>query len=264
MAIVLTDDKHYCDIADAIRNNHELMGQIFPSEMADAINQACNKQYEKGKQAEYDRFWDSCQYNREEYMQAFLRWTDGMFYTKYDLPPKGSVVQMFAYCTVTNIKQRLLDCGVKLDLSKATPTNSVFSGARSIALPEINVSSSTNINYLFESCAKCVTIDKLILPNGGNYTALGCFNGASALSNIIIEGTISTSIDIHWSPLGKTSIESIFNALSLDTTGIAITLSKTAVNTAFGINVDDETTYPEGSEYYNLRHSKDNWTINYI
>jgi hypothetical protein len=40
-------------------------------------------------------------------------------------------------------------------------------------------------------------------------------------------------------------------------------LSKAAVNNAFGIDVDDASTYPEGSEYYNLRYSKSNWTFNY-
>ena len=41
-------------------------------------------------------------------------------------------------------------------------------------------------------------------------------------------------------------------------TGASITLSKTAVNNAFEIDVDDTTTYPEGSEFYVLRNSKNN------
>ena len=34
--------------------------------------------------------------------------------------------------------------------------------------------------------------------------------------------------------------------------------------TPTGININDETTYPVGSEFYTLRHSKDNWTFSYV
>ena len=92
------------------------------------------------------------------------------------------------------------------------------------------------------------------------------FAGASALEEITITGTIGQN-GFSISPcvkLSKDSIKSVINALSTTTSGLTVTLSKTAVNNAFGIDVDDTTTWAEGTEYYELRHSKDNWTISYI
>ena len=90
------------------------------------------------------------------------------------------------------------------------------------------------------------------------------FTNDTALADITMSGVIGNDIDFRSSPLNKASIESIMGCLSATASGKTLTLKKTAVNTAFGINVDDTNTYPEGSEYYILRHSKDNWTVNYV
>ena len=115
---------------------------------------------------------------------------------------------------------------------------------------------------LFNGCSS-LTNAGTINFEGVSY-ASSTFSGCIALKEIRIVETIKISLYFKDSTLlSKESITSIVNALSQTTSGLTITFSKTAVNNAFGINVDDPTTYPEGSEYYILRNSKSNWTFNY-
>lgn len=94
-------------------------------------------------------------------------------------------------------------------------------------------------------------------------TYVNWFSGCTALININMSGVIGNDIEFRSSPLNKSSIQSIVNCLSSTVSGKTLTLNKMAVNSAFKINVDDENTYPVGSEYYTLRHSRDNWDFNY-
>ena len=84
------------------------------------------------------------------------------------------------------------------------------------------------------------------------------------LENIIFEGEIGKEIDIqHSHKLTKASITSIINALSSTTSGLSVTLSKTAVNTAF----ETSTGANNGSistEWSALVATKTNWTINLV
>ena len=90
------------------------------------------------------------------------------------------------------------------------------------------------------------------------------FQGCSALVDIQIAGTIALSVDfMDCKSLSKASITSIVNALSTTTSGLTVTFSTQAVNNAFGIDVNNPSTYPEGSEFYVLRNSRSNWTFNY-
>lgn len=225
-----------------------------------AIAENVPKVYEAGQKSEYDRFWDAYQHNgnRTNYQSAFYRWVDECFYPKYDIKPStGIATQLFAYCTVSNIKQRLIDCNVILDLSKATSTNSIFSGAYTEEVPEIDLSSSTNASYLFEAC-KCVTVDKLTLPESGNINLNNAFISANYLENIIIAGTIGVSVNLQWSTkLSAKSIASFVEALSSTTSGLTLTLSQTAVN-----NADWTTT--DYADWNTLIATKPNWTFNLL
>ena len=119
------------------------------------------------------------------------------------------------------------------------------------------------VTDLFNGCSSLE--DAGTINFEGVVYATRAFTGCIALKEIQIVGTIKLSLDFQDSTLlSKESIKSIVNALSQTTSGLTITFSKTAVNNAFGINVDDPTTYPEGSEYYILRNSKSNWTFNYV
>lgn len=152
---------------------------------------------------------------------------------------------------------------------KGTSTSNGFSytfyGCSSLEeIEDIGMQADYAYNYTFASCKILHTIAKIRAD--ANTLFVKAFDACESLEKITVEGTIGQNgFNVKWSTkLNKASITSIINALSSTTSGLSITLSKTAVNNAFGINVDDETTYPEGSEYYILRHSKDNWTINYI
>ena len=131
-------------------------------------------------------------------------------------------------------------------------------------LPELNCSSATYFASVFGWSSKLKWIDKLILPSTAISPCEPGFDGCSALEHVIVEGLIPLSWNLKdTKKLDKASITSIINALSSTATGQTLTISKTAINNAFGINIDNESTYPEGSEYYNLRNSKSNWTFNY-
>jgi hypothetical protein len=100
------------------------------------------------------------------------------------------------------------------------------------------------------------TIEKVILKNDGSQT----FNGAVfaynyVLKNLTIEGTIGQNgfSVVDCKELSKASIISIINALSTTTSGLTVTLSKTAVVNAFG----SETS----AEWVTLKNEKSNWTV---
>ena len=223
------------------------------------------KVYEAGKKSEYDAFWDVYQNygKRTQYNYAFggVGWDDRTFKPKYPIKPINASY-MFSQSNIKDWENVILDTSNMISCSFMFQT---FDGS---TIPIINISKITTsygAQYMFGTCNSLVTIEKLIVSESTTYHN-AMFTGTKNLENITFEGVIGkgglTMSDC--SKLSKTSITSIINALSKDTNGLAITLSKTAVNTAFGIKVDDVTTYPEGTEYYNLRHSKDNWTISYV
>jgi hypothetical protein len=62
------------------------------------------------------------------------------------------------------------------------------------------------------------------------------------------------NFNVHWSPkLSKASIESIINALSSTTSGLTVTISKTAKEAAF-----------TSAEWSALIATKSNWTISLV
>ena len=218
--------------------------------------------YEKGK-AEidhyYDFFWDNYQDGGEriQYANAFagLGWTYATLYPKYDIKPTGTSYNMFMYCGFEgDLAQRLEDCGVVLDTSKAPILYSMFANAGKITrVPRIDVSSSPNSNGLFSYCGKLETIDTLVV-NKKTTNLSNAFVNCGALTNITIEGEIATNVDLRFSPLlSQDSITSILDALSKTATGQTITLSKTAVENAF-----DTTTWKS------ITDGLPNWTFTLI
>ena len=194
-----------------------------------------------------------------------------------------------------DLAQRLEDCGVRLIFKNLTSAYRLCMQAQLSRVPEMDLSTAPNLIQMFMYVNALKTVDKLIISENGSQTWDNAFYNCTALENITFEGVIGNNIDFRYSPLTKDSIMGklitseeyevlsdavktnnvfefngdyyyggIITALKSDTTGKTLTLKKTAVNNAFGINVDDATTYPEGSEYYILRHSKDNWNISYV
>lgn len=226
-------------IADKIREKTNTEDLIKPNDFADKIDDV----YEAGKTSEYDRFWDNYQSNgeRKGYNYAFqsLCWTDETYNPKYPIIA-SSATNLY----VNN--KNITDTKVTIDL-RGGFINNTFSYSGLKTIQEIKVDKTTTHGK-----------DTTGATNG--------FNGIYDLVEVTFTGEWTCGdLNIGYSHyLSKASIISIFNVLSGSVEGLTLTISRKAVNNAFGIDVDNETTYPEGSEYYNLRWSKRNWTVNYI
>lgn len=144
-----------------------------------------------------------------------------------------------------------------------TALHGLFQGCTNLkTVSGFEKSGGVALTGIFDGCSSLYNAGTINFENV--VVASRAFYACSALKEIRIVGTIKILLDFKDSTLlSKESITSIVNALSQTTSGLTITVSKTAVNNAFNINVDDPTTYPEGSEYYTLRNSKSNWTFNY-
>ncbi len=333
------------------------------------------KVYDAGKKAEWSEFWDELQNNGERtgYGYRFRGWTDRMFYPKYDLNVVGNSVYMFYGTSIKNLKQRLIECGVKLDLSQATGGALFAYNYELEELPVLDLSNfQSDTTNMFASCRVLHTIDKVILGSDiPNIVYTNWFTNCNSLKNIIIgaetkgercsdlitmpfnevfkdvwyddnEGcwratltdsfaskyaeymedygpdygetimcfetgetvwsyyssgdiggplpswfipedetenvsfylcprsheedcfsreSIANNIDFRHCPLSRKSIGSVISALSTKASGKTLTLKKSAVSEAFGIDVDDVHYLLES---YLLINSRSNWTIAYI
>ena len=255
--------------------------------IADKFEVIADEVYDKGILEGDKNVWGLFQNfgQPKSYCCAFVGWDEKYFYPKYDIVFREgsgaddtgsatSVFRRFQSETVNGVElkkpidlaQRLEECGVILDTSRVQSFTYTFSFSNISRVPIIDISNAPSMGYMLFYHSKVETIDKLILKDDGSQSGnSNNFEGCSNLKNITIEGVIGSTFNIRWSTLlEKESIKSIVNALSSSITGQSVIFSKTAVNNAFGINVDDPSTYPEGSEYYKLRQSKENWTFSYM
>ena len=231
-----------------------------------------------GGKSYYEKVWENQKYLIENkysnttnnYVYAFAgnMWTNETFKPKYDIIPT-SQSKMFTYSNITDIRPETV--GVNIDFSKNTNFNQFLESSKVQYTGVIDCSSAIYLGYIFYSATSLVSVEKLILPKEDKpsvHLNTNSFTSCKKLEHIIFDSTnggiIQTLTFSSASLLDKESIISIIEALSTSVTDMTITFSKTAINNAFGINVDDETTYPAESEYYILRHSRDNWTFNYI
>ena len=253
-------------LANAFRSKLGITDKINAQNFPEKVNEV----YDKGKYDEWSEFWDSIQTKGSspanyDYKFMGTAWNDNTFRPKYDIVPSGgSGVETFARSDIKDFEACLKKGGIDgkgviLDLSKCTNANEMFLNATVEIIPEIDVSKAS-LYYFCSGCTKLVTVRKM---NVGDSRMLSSnvFNNCKALANIVIEGTLNGTSSFQDSPLSKESIISVIEALSDASEGQTLTLKKTAVNTAFGIDVDDETTYTE--EWKALRNSKSNWTFAY-
>ena len=191
--------------------------------------------YESGKVAEYDAFWDAYQENgnSKQYHYAFAGygWNDATFYPKYDIVMQSSCLGAFQYSKITDIVERLKECGVELDTSNCSNFQAMFAYATTKSLPTINTLKATSLTSIFTDCRSLERIEKLVVKKASTYGT--CFKGCQVLKDIVFEGEIGNDISFSDSPLSKASIESIVEHLSDTATGKTLTLSQTAVESAF-------------------------------
>ena len=107
-------------------------------------------------------------------------------------------------------------------------------------------------------------MDELIVDE--QFSFLNVFNGTTALEDIKITGTIANG-DLNMSSckkLTRDSINSVLGALSPNTTGLSVTLSKTAVDREFADKDEAGNITTNGSEtivWLFLVDEIDNWNI---
>lgn len=199
----------------------------------------------------YDEFWDDYQNygNRTDYSYAFsgVGWSgERLKEIKYPMTPTDAT-RMFGKCGTID---RLPD----IDFSKNTNFMATFTEANIKSLGIIDTTNASTLNSTFYYC-KAESIDEFILKSDGSQTFSNAFYAAIPLVEIKITGVIGQNgVNFQWSKsLSKASITSIVNALSSTTSGLTITLSKTAVDNAFTTE-----------EWDALINTKTNWTISLI
>lgn len=243
--------------------------------IAEKFEVIADSTYKKGIADERKKFWDNNQKGgtRTNYSYAYTSegWTEENFFPEHNIIVTGSATYMFYQNQIAGLdlrpKQFKEKYGINIDLSRATNRQQMIAWSNVVALGTIDATSTTN--GLYYSCfgaSKLKIIEKIIMPAEDDTTInVGyAFNNCIALEEVYFDGIIAVIINFQWCPLIKTSLENIVEHLSPTVTGKTVTFKKSAVNNAFGIDVDDETTFPEGSEYYELRNSKSNWTFNYV
>jgi hypothetical protein len=187
----------------------------------------------EGRKSAYDEFWDTFQGNGDRYLYwgafAGSGWDDVTFKPKYPFVCVTTHNYMFYLCKITYI-----------------PTL------------HINVAA---ITQMFYEAALVKTIEKLVFEKATTSFS-DTFTRCNALENLTIEGVIGgNGFNVQWSTkLSKASITSIINALSTITTGLTVTLSKTAVNNAFA-TAEGAANGSTSAEWLALVATRSNWTI---
>jgi hypothetical protein len=168
----------------------------------------------------------------------------------------------FAYWQ-TDISAELIDfreC-CDLDTSRAITMSAAFyNNTLLYAIGVIDCTKCGSLTNTFMGDTNLAIIGKIITASAVTY--INTFQNCSALEEIRFDGVIGSNINFQWSTkLSKASITSIINALSTTTSGLTVTLSKTAVDVAFYDEADGGRLGSETQEWKTLARSKSNWTI---
>ena len=226
-------------------------------------NSGVTEGYREGAKYQHKSFWDNYQDygKRSDYTNAFSGkgWTNETFKPIYKI-----------YCGYMAFKNSMIEgdlveilnsLDVELDSANSWSYQYTFEKTRLTRLGYLKMVNAPLVDT-FRDSALLETIDGLEIKE--SIAINSSFVGCTALKNLTMYGTVGQNFNLGDCPLSKASITSVYEHLSTTATAKTLTLKKSAVNAAFGIDIDDEATYPIGSEYYTLRHSKDNWTVSYI
>lgn len=256
--------------ADAIREKTGNTEKIDWKEngMADQVDEV----FEAGKKSEYDAFWDSFQLERNgdprslsNSLFAGFGWTQATFKPKHDIYPTNAN-DMFANasCAGMDLTETLQNLGVKLDLSRCTTATGFCQYTSCNRMPVLDCRAMDTISSMF-AYATIRVIDKIILRDDGSQKLNYPIRECKELRSVTIEGVIgSGNMNLtKCDKLDKNSNISIINALSTETSGLAVTLSLSAVNNAFETSpgLADGSTSPE---WLALVNTKTNWTISLV
>lgn len=216
--------------------------------------------FDEGKQEQWSIIWDAIQNKglRTDYSSAFNNstWDNTSFKPKYNMKP------IYAPGIISNsgiegdLREVLKNANVSLDFSECTRFDNAFKDSKITHVGIIdlsNVTASYAAANIFYNAKFLVEIEKLISTDKIVYN--GTFFGCNELEILIVEGIIAENgFNVEWSTkLSKESILSIINALSSETTGLTVTISKTAKENAF-----------TEEEWETIIATKPNWNIKLI
>ena len=243
--------------ANAIREKTGISEQIA-WDRTNGFKDSVDEVYEAGKKSEWDKFWDAYQNygNRTNYAFAFsgVGWTTENLKPKYNIVATNYNLAFRDFPIAFNISDFFFEQGIMLDFSKCTVFSEMLLFSKINGIGIVDTRSANNINYAFSNATALETIRLLILKDDGSQSLSSSFNNCLSLKNITIQGIIGADVSFSASTLlTKDSITNIVNALSTTTTGKTLTLSKTAVDNAFGGSTS--------AEWLALRETRSNWTI---
>ena len=134
---------------------------------------------------------------------------------------------------------------------------SCFSGCKQLEVLDLSRAKITfnAAASFFDGCHNLKSVYGALDFSDVTTSNFNLFRGLNSLEDItFVPNSIVFSTEIHWSEnLTKASITSIINGLSTETSGLTVTLSKTAVDNAF-----------EDAEWSELEATKPNWTISLV
>lgn len=189
--------------------------------------------YEAGKQAEYDAFWDNYQGIKGTatyYSHRFAGtgWSNHTFKPKYNIRVVGPADRMFRMAGYLNLRQRLLDCRVTMDISEGTSFQYAFANGKITELPKLDFSSATTVEATFSSATELIYIEEMVVHENLKYS--NAFGGCTSLVHLIVTGTIGQNgFNVSACPLDHDSLMSIINALK-DGASNTITLGSANLN----------------------------------
>lgn len=289
MAIVTTNDKHYKDIADFIREHKDPMTDFRdsyrPEDMKDALSGAFFAERQRGsmegqqlgyemghidgvaegKQTEYDRFWNEFQDygTRTDYTYAFRRWNAEHIRPKYkvqNLTMKAET--LFQYSKVQKIEAAYFDLS---GIDKLTGTAyGMFNACLDLEeIDDLNIP-ATDYTGTWANCPKLKKIAVVRCIAGKAFSS--AFSKCESLEDVTFTGTMTTNgLDLSACvKLNKESIESVIGILATTSSSRSVTLSEAAVKKAFETSPgkNDGDTSTAWADLVATKPSK--WTISLV
>lgn len=238
------------EIADKIREKTGIEDKIRPEDFADMINTVYNAGMEKERRENWNKHITALNGGAFTYGFAGKGWNDETFtpFTDIIMPSGRNAGNVFAYSGVTDLKGILESYGTKLKCENALITSGFFQYSLVTRVPEIVLERATTISGMFGNATNLVSVDKLTFPE--NCVLTNAFQNCTSLTEIRFGGKISGSLDMHWSPLSKESIENIVSALSDTVSGFSVTFGEEHINSLY-----------TDAEWEELVALKTNWTF---
>jgi hypothetical protein len=191
--------------------------------------------YEEGKQAEYDRFWDSFQQNgtRRNYPYGFAGscWKDDTYKPKYEIIITNLAIFTFAYNSV------ITSTKVPITVDTAASGNFFVGCTRLKEIPSIKVTEKVVFSSWFSNCYDLETINfttDSVIANNISFADSTKLTRESLMSiiNALKDFSILKTVTYHQGEYGGWSVEGNFNenGYKVDPKGAVWTVTDTELN----------------------------------